>query len=199
MKKSISLVGCLLFFMLGNLPAMADGNNPPQQNNSSQSNMVPSSLLGLELGINLADLNGANVKDVIGSRLGFVGGAFLNFHLLPNLGIQPEVLYEQKGGKSNGTAYQLDYVEIPVLVDITLMGPLSVLIGPSFDSTAATQGTTAINTTDTGLVLGAQLNISNFLLSGRYEMGLTDVLAGVNSNQNFQNGTFTFMAGLSLI
>jgi Outer membrane protein beta-barrel domain len=187
MKKFILSLGCLCFLAIGSSPVMADDASSPQ-------NMVPSSQLGVEAGFNIASLNGP-AGNVYGSRLGFVGGAFLNFHLLQSLAIQPEVLYEQKGGSFNGSAYQLDYVEIPVLADIDIVGPLSILAGPAFDSVVATNGASNINTEDVGLVLGAQLDISNFLLSGRYEVGLTNL----NSNSNIQNGTFTFMAGLSLI
>ena len=189
MKKMTKMGAGLAVLLMSCSWAMAD-DKP-----AAQTGMVPSSMLGVEAGINLANLNGPNLSEVVDARMGFVGGAFLNFHLLPNLAIQPEVLYEQKGGSLGGNAYQLDYVEIPVLVDLTVVGPLSVLVGPAFDSTVASQGVSNVNSTDTGLVLGAQLMISNFLLSGRYEIGLNNV----SSNQNLQNGTFTFMAGLSLI
>jgi hypothetical protein len=46
-----------------------------------------------------------------------------------------------------------------------------------------------------GLILGAQANLFQFLFSGRYEIGLTNV----SSTQNIQNGTFTFLVGLSFI
>ncbi len=151
--------------------------------------------LGVEGGINLASLQGQNVNDVFASRLGFVGGAFLDLPLSPSLAIQPEVLYEQKGGKFNGNAYQLDYIEIPILLDVTLLGPLGVILGPSFDSNVANNGVINVNRTDVGLILGAQVDVSPILLSGRYEVGLNDV----SSSQKIQNGTFTFLVGLSFI
>lgn len=155
----------------------------------------PSVGLGVEGGINLANLTGPNVNDVIASRLGFVGGAFLRLPLGSSLAIQPEILYAQKGGKFNGNAYQLDYVEIPILLDVTLIGPLGILLGPSFNANVANNGVANISQTDVGVILGAQLYFSRFLISGRYEVGLTDV----SSNTAIQNGTFTFMAGLSFI
>lgn len=153
--------------------------------------------LGLEAGFDLSNLNGPNVNDVFGSRLGFVGGAFLGLPLAPTLSIQPELLYSQKGGKYNGYDYQLNYWEVPILLDVTLVGPLGILLGPSFDSTAANNAGagSGINNSDIGLILGAQLNFDRFLFSGRYEFGLTNV----TNSQSVQNGTFTFMAGLSFI
>jgi hypothetical protein len=151
--------------------------------------------LGAEVGFDLANLNGPDVNDAVGSRLGFVAGAFLNLPLGPGLAFQPEFLYEQKGGKFNGNPYQTDYAEVPVLLDVSLVGPLDILLGPSFDANVAYQGPGSVNPTDVGLVLGAQLSFSRFILNGRYEFGLTDV----ENNQSIQNGTFTFMAGLSFI
>jgi hypothetical protein len=185
MKKLTLTFGCLLLFALGSSSAMADEAAP----------VGPLPRLGVEAGFNLANLNGSDANDVFASRLGFVGGGFLSLPLGPSLAIQPELLYEQKGGKFNGNPYQVDYLEVPVLLDINFIGPLGVLAGPSFDVNVAHQNVDNINPTDVGLVLGAQLSLSNFLISGRYEFGLTDL----SSTQKFQSGTFTFLAGLSLI
>ena len=151
--------------------------------------------LGVEGGINLANLNGANVGDAFASRVGLAGGAFLGLPLGPSLELQPELLYEQKGGKFNGNAYQLNYVEVPILLDITFIGPLGLLVGPSFDANVYNSGVGNVNNTDMGLVLGAQLNLDRFLVSGRYEVGLSNI----SSNTAVQNGTFTFLVGLSFI
>ncbi|HEY5038795.1 MAG TPA: porin family protein [bacterium] len=188
MKKFTLMVGCLLLFVLASSFAMAEEKGSEA--------LVPKTLIGVEAGINLASLSGPSVNDVFASRLGFVGGAFLNFHLTPVLAIQPEVLYEQKGGKFGGTPYQLDYFEIPVLLNLTFLGPLGVLLGPAFNSTLATQGVQNATQSDVGLILGAQVNVSSFLVSGRYEVGLTDVSS---TQKNISNGTFTFLAGLSFI
>ena len=176
----------MILLVLGSSLAFAD---------DSTSSTGPSVRFGVEGGINLANLNGANVNDEVGSRLGFVGGAFLGLPLGESLKLQPEALYSQKGGKYNGNPYQVDYWEIPILLDVTLVGPLGLLLGPSFAFTAANNGIANINNSDVGLVAGGQLNLDRFLVSGRYEIGLTNV----TNNQSIQNGTFTFMVGLSFI
>ncbi len=85
--------------------------------------------LGLEAGANFANLNGKDVNNVVASRLGIVGGGFLYLPLSPSLAFQPEVLYAQKGAKTadGTTTYQLDYVEIPVLLEISLGLPVVAL------------------------------------------------------------------------
>jgi len=186
MKKLILTLVCLCLCAMGSSKARAEGG----------SGAGSGPRLGVEGGIDLANFNGSDAQDVFASRLGFVAGAFADLPLTSSLALQPEVLYEQKGGKYNGNAYQLNYVEVPVLLDVTFGIPVlnpGILLGPSFDTNVA--GVANINQTDIGLVLGAQATIAKFLVSGRYEIGLTNV----TSTQNVQNGTFTLMVGLSFI
>lgn len=185
MKKLPLMMGCLLLFALGSSFAVADESG-------SSSGALPR--LGVEGGINLSSFNSSNASEVYASRLGFVGGGFINLPL-GSLALQPELLFEQKGGKINGNDYELDYVEIPVLLDVNLLGPLGILLGPAFNAKVANTAGADVSSTDVGLVLGAQVFIANFLASGRYEIGLTDL----NSNASIQNGTFTLLVGFSLI
>ena len=186
MKKITLLVGGLLLVLLGSSFARADEDKAPEG---------PGPRIGVEGGVNLASLSGPNVNDVFASRLGFVGGGFLNLPLGSSLAFQPEILYAQKGGKFNGNAYSLDYVEVPILLDVIILGPLGILLGPSFDANVANQNVNNVSSTDVGLILGAQVFVSKFLVSGRYEIGLTDV----RTDAKIQTGTFTFMVGLSFI
>jgi hypothetical protein len=183
MKKLTLMVVYLLLFAFGNSFVMADGVAP---------GLAPQ--IGVEGGFNIASLNGP-VGDIYASRLGFVGGGFLNLPFGPTLAFQPELLYEQKGGQVNGNPYRLDYVEVPVLLNVSFLGPFGVILGPSFAANVDNQGVSNPNSTDIGLILGAQFNLFPILLSGRYEVGLTDV----STNANIQNGTFTFLVGLSFI
>jgi hypothetical protein len=186
MKKLKLVLSCLILFATGSSFTMADETPVPG---------VRAPRLGVEGGFNLASLNGPTANDVFASRLGFVGGGFLNLPLGPSLAFQVELLYAQKGGKFNGSPYQLDYVEIPLLFDVTVIGPVDIILGVAFDANVAKAGAVNVNQTDVGLVLGTQLSFSKFIVSGRYEVGLTDV----RSDQQIQNGTFTLMAGLSFI
>ena len=184
MKKFNWLAGSLVVFVMGISAAMAD---------DAPVGLAPT--LGVEGGINISSFNGQTVDAVYESRLGFVGGFFLGLPLGPSLTLQPELLFEQKGGKLNGNDYQLSYVEIPILLDVSLIGPLGVILGPSFDANVVRPDGVTVSNTDVGLILGAQLNLSKILLSGRYELGLTDL----NTDSKIQNGTFTLLVGLSFI
>ena len=186
MKKITLSVFSLLLFVLGSSFAMADEDKAPEG---------PGPRIGVEGGINLSSFNGSSAGAVYASRLGFVGGGFLNLPLGSSLSIQPELLYAQKGGKINGSDFQLDYVEIPILLDVNILGPLGIILGPAFNANVASTTGVTVNSTDVGLVLGAQIIASKFLFSGRYEVGLTDL----NTDAKIQNGTFTLLVGLSFI
>src|ERR1041384_8316016 len=91
--------------------------------------------LGLEAGMNFSNLSGGDAGGFIDSRVGFVGGGFLNLTLTPALALQPEVLYSQKGGAHGTTIYEADYLEIPILLEISLgTGEVNpgILLGPTF-------------------------------------------------------------------
>jgi len=97
--------------------------------------------LGLEAGANFSSLVGSDVSSTISSsltnKLGFVGGAFLSLNFGSSFAIRPEVLYEQKGAAISGTSTtaELDYIEVPVLLKLSLGTPVvnpANLIGPSF-------------------------------------------------------------------
>jgi hypothetical protein len=192
-KNRTLTVGLSSFFILISTFAMAAGEGAPV------TTAVPLPRLGVEGGFTFGNLTGQNVNDVFGSRFGIVGGVFFNLPVVEStLGFQPEVLYVQKGGKFDGNLYQLDYLEVPLLVDINFGMPAfnpDILFGPCVDDILATEGVSDANHFDIGLMLGAQINFSGFFVSGRYELGLTNV----SSDQNIQTDTWMFMAGLSYI
>jgi len=155
-------------------------------------------LLGLEGGLNVATLRGSNADQVYKSRLGFVGGAFMNLRLTSTLALQPELLYAQKGGKINGQPYKTDYVEVPILLELCLgndsFNP-GILFGPAFNSNVANHGVIDVKKSDVGLVMGGQVAVSKFIASARYEVGLLDA----NDKTKIKNGTFTLMVGFSIL
>ena len=162
--------------------------------------------LGLEAGGNLTDLIGSGVSGSTtnGIKVGFAGGAFLCLNFGENFGIRPELLYEQKGNQNSGasTSTELDYLEIPLLLKFSLGTPVvnpGILLGPAFSFNVLAQSgginLSNVNSSDVGLVGGVEVDISKFLVSGRYELGLTDLTTG----GNVQNGTFTFLIGYSFI
>lgn len=90
--------------------------------------------------------NYSNVYDTKGenfsadSKFGFVGGVFLTIPIGRFLGIQPEILFSQKGFKGTGTllgsSYALtrttNYIDVPLLVSLKPANGITLMAGPQF-------------------------------------------------------------------
>jgi outer membrane protein with beta-barrel domain len=195
---------------------------------------------GVRAGLTVANLRG-DFADLVGTdrRFGFAGGGFVRINIPGRVGLQTELLYAMKGattqvdltdqsGNVVGTAtttYQFDYLEIPVLLRVTVggAGPVqpSVLLGPSLGvklrSRLAYNGPgpfmsgdlNQVEDTDFGLVGGVGLEFGHtparILLDARYTLGLTNIytlglinVVGPPSVVNARTGTFTITAGLGL-
>jgi len=167
--------------------------------------------LGIKGGLSYATLS--NKAPDWKNRTGFAAGVAFDFRAKV-IGIQPEVLYVQKGVEFDGTpsgsddAPQLSYVEVPILVKVTIPTPSlqpMFYAGPSMMfrlscSVAEIDCKNLVASTDYGAVLGAGLRFGGdhgLTLEGRYTWGLKDINdpgAGVKQ----QTRTFLLLAGFSL-
>ncbi len=151
-----------------------------------------------------AGLNISNIYDSEGNtysadpKVGFAAGGFVHIPFGTFLGIQPEVLFSQKGYQTSGSVLGLDYstsrtsnyLDIPVLLAIKPLGLATLLIGPQY-SYLLKQTTNVVtpvtNTTvvdefqndnvrrnTLGLVVGTDINFSVLVLSGRVAWDLYD-------------------------
>lgn len=96
---------------------------------------------GLKIGSNYSniyDSDGENF-DAEG-KFGLAGGVFMAIPIGKFLGVQPEILFSQKGYKQTGaflgSTYELtrttDYIDIPLLLSIKPANFLSIQLGPQF-------------------------------------------------------------------
>lgn len=128
MKKQLFQVHLFAFLIL--FPTIA----------ISQSNLNRLSL-GFKVGTNLS-----NVYDVQGdefqadAKFGLVGGAFINLPITKYLGIQPELLFSQKGYQGAGSLLGNDYsftrttnyIDVPILLSFKSGKYLTLLFGPQY-------------------------------------------------------------------
>jgi len=98
-------------------------------------------MFGLKAGVNSSNVYDATGEAFIANqKYGFAGGAFLSIPIGKFLGIQPEVLYSQKGfqatGNFLGSPYNLtrttSYIDVPLLIAIKPASFLTLLAGPQF-------------------------------------------------------------------
>ena len=178
---------------------------------------------GLKVGGNMAKITGADTADVadtLKTKVGFVGGIFLAFHLGRVVSIQWEALYTMKGAAFEyvdvdetvtGKLYG-DYIEIPLLLKFTIPTPgiqPFVFAGPSVGfklheklSIAGEAGPpeeTLFKNNDYGAIFGAGLNLGkSFMLDVRYSMGLQKVLDDPDfSELDVKNGVWSATIGIA--
>jgi hypothetical protein len=96
---------------------------------------------GLKGGINYANVYDEKGGDFEASpKIGFAGGAFIGLPLGDVLGLQPEILFSQKGyqgsGSFLGSSFEykrtLSYLDIPVQLQIKPVKGLTFLVGPQY-------------------------------------------------------------------
>ena len=144
--------------------------------------------VGAKLGANLAKIDGQSFKD--GYNFGYVAGAFVYIGLNKNIGIQPELLFSQTNTTLKDSSdviitkpkdLHLNYLNIPVLLNINASKLLTLQLGPQFsilmnkDQSLVTNGENAFKGSDLAAVLGAQLNFGSLNVYGRYNIGLSDI------------------------
>jgi len=144
--------------------------------------------------------NYANVYDEQGDqftangKLGFVGGGFLAIPIGKFLGIQPEILYSQKGYQGTsviaGTSYKYsrtsNFIDIPILIALKPAEGFTILGGPQysylikqvdkFDKTSveANFSNNNIRKNILCLVLGFDINLEKIVIGARAGWDMQD-------------------------
>jgi hypothetical protein len=97
--------------------------------------------MGLKGGFNLANVyDSEGEKFIADSKFGFVGGVFLSIPIGKFIGIQPEILFSQKGFKGTGamlgTPYSISrttsYIDLPVLFSLKPSPFVTLMVGPQY-------------------------------------------------------------------
>lgn len=145
-------------------------------------------------------------------KVGFAGGAFIHIPIGKYLGVQPEVLFSQKGYQGSGTflmqpyAFKrtTNYLEVPLLFTIKPASFLTIVLGPQYsfllsqktDFSTGTFGTSEfieydndnIRKNTLGAVVGFDINITHFVVSPRagwdFQTNLGD---GSSSTPRYKN------------
>tara|TARA_R110002111_G_scaffold57012_3_gene96824 strand:+ start:6394 stop:7032 length:639 start_codon:yes stop_codon:yes gene_type:complete len=159
--------------------------------------------LGVKGGVNLSKLSGDDFDDV-DSRTSFNVGLVAEIPISERISFQPELFYSGQGfdilerdqdnifDTDQNFEYQLDYIQVPLLLKAYLIKGLSVEAGPQFGFKIHEEFDTQPNSDggdfeideddsyvkdfDTSLALGTSYKFdSGFFLSARYTMGLISI------------------------
>ena len=166
---------------------------------------------GIDFGIK-AGVNFASIADATGldNRTGFVAGIFVGGKLGDKLGVQADLLYSQQGAEFTAGKFDLDYVNVPIVLKYFITDAFHFHAGPQFgvlinDEVQTIVGETindiATNNFDLSGVVGVGVDLPmGIRLDGRYNFGLSDVLDNPeNKESNGKNSVITLSVGYSFL
>lgn len=176
---------------------------------------------GVKAGINYSNIYDSQGEDFEAeSKVGFAGGVFVAIPIGEYFGIQPEVLFSQKGFKSTGTILGNKYeatrttnhVDVPLLVAFKPIPALTILAGPQYSYLLSTKNaftnslfSTAqesefakddVRTNTLCFTGGFDINVSNFVISGRAGWDLRNNKAdGTSTTPRYKNAWYQATVG----
>ncbi len=165
---------------------------------------------GPEVGINFSQLkvSGSGTSITTSSVTSFHLGMDVEFGLAKNFFLQSGLMYSGKGGTYNGDQVSLSYVELPFnfMYKFDISGPkILVLAGPYIAyavggeekyggvSTKIHFGNTTsdnIKPLDFGLNFGLGAEFNGLVFTGKYELGLTNLIPGDTGGVTEKLGVF---------
>lgn len=172
-------------------------------------------LFGLKGGASLSNFNREQPKNI--TRTGYYFGAFAEIPLSERFSLLPEILYATQGAETESPSfegtiyndYELNYLQVPVLIKMYVYKGLAIEAGPSFNflvdenltgrSAMFPDGYTNTENLGRRFEFGAALGVSynlpgHFMVNSRFIHGLTDVFIedykylGSTYNYGFQLG-----------
>jgi len=153
--------------------------------------------IGTKIGVNSYSISN-DVGPSYDSKIGLHAGILGHIHLDGTGGqfaLQPELVYSMQGGKFGGTNFNLDYLNIPVIVQYMFDNGFRLQAGPQLGllvRAKAEGNNTSVDvkddfkTMDLGLSLGAgYIHVpSSFGIDIRYNIGLSDITENSNVQSN---------------
>jgi hypothetical protein len=172
--------------------------------------------LGIKAGASLTDFVGVNAHDGFGNtyenRFGFHAGVFANIGFAKLFAFQPELLYSQKGAKTQNVdeRFRLHYVDVPLVFHFNTDG-FFLEAGPQVGILLAAKrqvGNTSVDidnykTVDFGYVAGLGYQLKHGLGAGlRYNGAFTNfpqstTSGNVTTQNRIRNSAFQLYATYS--
>lgn len=154
--------------------------------------------IGVKGGINSYDIHTDNSSS-FDSRTGLHIGLIGHIHINDQFGFQPELVYSMQGAKTNNSDINLDYINVPLIVQYMFDNGFRIQAGPQLGLLLnANTGNNSSDISDdfkafdVGLSFGAGYihPPSGFGIDLRYNLGLSDITE--NSSVKATNGGLQF-------
>jgi hypothetical protein len=169
--------------------------------------------LGIKGGTNIYKIDGRSFDEQF--KYGYSLGGFAEINFSKHFGIQPEVMWNQANARTadnigtvvDGATTQnitLNYLSIPLLLNIRPTKVLSILVGPQYgilineSDNLFNNGKNAFKKGDFSMVGGVQLNLTWFKVGARYFVGLNDI-KDVTADDKWKNQGLQLYVGIRII
>jgi len=139
--------------------------------------------LGITAGLNYGSTgnlreSGQTIMDNPDKKLGYHLGIYWKIDLAL-LYLRPELKYTQLNNEYRGSLFDIQKIDLPLLVGTSIIGPLHVFAGPSFQYIVDTKlEDTSLGDVQKEWSLGAQfgvgVNLGKWGIDVRYERGFTE-------------------------
>ena len=166
--------------------------------------------IGAKFGRLFSSLSGADVDGDFENRTGWIGGLFIGGNRAGRVGVGVDILYARKGANEKGTdlVVNLDYLNVPVYARIN--------VGSASRSRASVYGIAGLDlnflirsklstgedikenfkSADYGLALGLGVEITRFLVEGRYTRGFGSIAKDISFDDDVKTRSFAIMFGV---
>lgn len=181
--------------------------------------------LGIKAGVNFANVYDEQGEDFqADGKIGFAGGGFMTIPISTWLGVQPEVLFSQKGFKATGTLLNNPYtltrttnhIDIPIYLAIMPVKSLTLVVGPQFSFLTKQKDVVEssahsfeqiqefnndnLRKNTLGLSLGFDVNVSQLVLGARGGWDITTNHGdGTSSTPRYKNVWAQATLGIRLL
>ena len=169
---------------------------------------------GVLAGGTFSKFRGADKGILDETKTGIAAGVFVTVGLTPEFALQPEVLYVQKGSRSevDDLWFKLSYLEIPILAKFRIPAENESQLRPHFYAGGALglkigcdtkSGPTSascedvgdrIKSTDFSIVFGVGADLGRVMIDARFDLGFTKI-EDAASPDDVKNSTLYLLAG----
>jgi len=155
--------------------------------------------LGIKAGANFSTLSDASG---LSNKTGLQAGVFGGVKFSDKFGIQADILYSQQGADTDLGKFDLNYVNVPVVVKYYLFHGLNLQAGPQFgfvvdDNISKVFGEIVkAEKSDVSGIVGAGYDFPfGIRVDARYNFGFTDVIEGSDG----KNSVYSVALGYSFL
>ena len=164
--------------------------------------------IGIKAGPLFSTLSSDVVADPLDTRTGWIGGLFIGGNRPGVVGLQADILFARKKVGTPTGDVTLDYLEIPVMLRVNAgssnLDGVSVfgVLGPVLDvrlkgklnfEDGLDDQTESV---DVGITVGAGIEITRFIIEGRYTRGLRSIDKNLSLDREITTRAFAVMFGI---